>query len=126
MPAGGLTRRLACQNIQAELSCQCFFGGKPCEVDKSGINKFCFSKLWSAQICGQATAINENQFVVPGLLTGQIFSSAEGRRNYTDLQETAQWLGGQDVPTKILEELLKGLGLKNHVVLDSTLGLVQS
>ena len=50
---------------------------------------------------GQPKAIQESQFVVPGCV-----SSAEGRRNYTDVQETAQWLGGPDVPAQILKDLL--------------------
>ena len=35
-------------------------------------------------------------------------SSAEGRRNYTDLQETSQWLGGLEIPKVILGDLLSG------------------
>ncbi len=54
---------------------------------------------------GQPKAIQESQFVVPGVMTG-VVSSAEGRRNYTDVQETAQWLGGQEVPSQILTDLL--------------------
>ncbi len=50
-------------------------------------------------------AIQESQFVVPGATAG-VVSSAEGRRNYTDVQETAQWLGGQEVPSQILTDLL--------------------
>lgn len=72
------------------------------QVDKSTINIFCSSKLWQGQlVTGQPKAIQESQFVVPGAV-----SSAEGRRNYTDVQETAQWLGGIDVPTQILKDLL--------------------
>ena len=33
-------------------------------------------------------------------------SSAEGRRNYTDLQETAQWLGGTEIPKAIIKDLM--------------------
>ena len=56
-----------------------------------------------------AEAINEQDFVVPGMLASNAVSSAEGRRNYTDLQETSQWLGGTDAPLKILQDLLTGL-----------------
>ena len=72
------------------------------------MNRFCFLKLWSAQITAQASMINEAEFVVPEVLNGQTGSSAKGRRNYTNLQETSQWMGGTDVPSKVLDELLKG------------------
>ncbi|CAE7252952.1 unnamed protein product [Symbiodinium sp. CCMP2592] len=42
-------------------------------------------------------------FIVPG---GNLWSSNEGRRNLTDQQELAQWLGGLSVPTQILSSLL--------------------
>eukprot|EP00434_Breviolum_minutum_P019611 symbB.v1.2.017298.t1/scaffold1343.1/size124258/7 len=68
------------------------------KVDKSTINIFCSSKLWQGQlVTGQPKAIQESQFVVPGAV-----SSAEGRRNYTDVQETAQWLGGVDRPAIVV------------------------
>ena len=38
--------------------------------------------------------------------TGFPVSSAEGRRNYTDVQETAQWLGGTEIPNAILQALM--------------------
>lgn len=42
--------------------------------------------------------------MVPG--QNVVASSAEGRRNYTDAQETAQWLGGDHIPEQILSDLL--------------------
>lgn len=78
------------------------------QVDKELVNKFCSSKLWLSQLTTVATVIPEAEFIVPGMMTGQCGSSAEGRRNYTDLQETSQWLGGVDIPSKVLDDLLKG------------------
>ena len=77
-----------------------------CEVDRENVNIFCSSKLWTCQlVSGHPKAIQEQAFVVPGAGTGSI-SSAEGRRNYTDVQETAQWLGGVDFPLCVLKDLL--------------------
>ncbi|CAJ1348206.1 unnamed protein product [Effrenium voratum] len=74
------------------------------QVDKNNVNVFCTSKLWSLQaVQGEPPkAIPEAQFVVPG---GVAFSN-EARKNYTDLQETAQWLGGVHIPRSILSTLL--------------------
>ena len=72
------------------------------KVDPDHVNIFCNSKLWIRQlVSSQPRAINEADFVVPGAI-----SLAEGRRNYTDAQETSQWLGGTDLPFSILEDLL--------------------
>lgn len=77
----------------------------PFKVDKADVNVFCFSKLWQSQIVSTpARAIDESSFVVPGLST--VASSAEGRRNFTDVQETGQWLGGEHIPQLILQDLL--------------------
>ena len=77
----------------------------PIKVEKADVNVFCFSKLWQSQIVSApARAIDESSFVVPGLST--VASSAEGRRNFTDVQETAQWLGGEHIPQLILQDLL--------------------
>ena len=76
------------------------------EVDKENVNVFCNSKLWTCQlVSGQPKAIQEQDFIVPGANSGAM-SSAEGRRNYTDVQETAQWLGGIDLPLLVLKDLL--------------------
>lgn len=53
-------------------------------------------------------ALDESQFVIPGGLQAGV-SSAEGRRNYTDLQETAMWNGGMDFPKLILGSLTQCL-----------------
>ncbi|CAK9115722.1 unnamed protein product [Durusdinium trenchii] len=77
------------------------------KVDRSGVNTFCFSKLWQTQVTSSSPrAIDESEFIVPA--TGGV-SSAEGRRNYTDLQETSQWLGGLEIPKVILGDLLSGV-----------------
>ena len=51
-------------------------------------------------------ALAEKSFVVPG---GESMPTHEGRRNLTDQQETAQWLGGRQVPAAILQALLGAL-----------------
>ena len=77
------------------------------EVDKTSINKHCESKLWCSQVLSETCkAINEQDFVVPGIAALPCGSGAEGRRNLTDAQETAQWLGGQDIPERVLQDLL--------------------
>ena len=51
----------------------------------------------------QPKVLAEVDFIIPGASN---VSSAEGRRNYTDCQETAQWLGGVEVPTFVLQDLI--------------------
>ena len=66
--------------------------------------RFCTSQLWlrqSLQLANFPKALDEKSFVVPG----EAFLSHDTRRSLTDLQETAQWLGGQAVPQSILEAL---------------------
>eukprot|EP00435_Cladocopium_sp_Y103_P008064 s2865_g2.t1 len=65
-----------------------------CKVDPENVNIFCNSKLWIRQlVTGQPKAISESEFVVPGGM-----SCAEGRRNYTDVQETS----GTDRPAVVV------------------------
>lgn len=67
--------------------------------------RFCASDLWQRQALHPAqypVALQEKEFVVPG----ENFVSHDGRRNLTDLQETSQWLGGQNVVKAILGGLL--------------------
>ena len=52
------------------------------------------------------TALDEKDFIVPG---GHAWTSNEGRRNLTDQQELAQWLGGVSVPSQILSNLLQDI-----------------
>eukprot|EP00435_Cladocopium_sp_Y103_P015413 s3816_g3.t1 len=53
--------------------------------------QFCSSALWTRQVLQDfPSAIAEKDFVVPG----DVMLSHCERRNLTDLQETAQWLGG--------------------------------
>ncbi|CAE6950443.1 unnamed protein product [Symbiodinium sp. CCMP2592] len=75
-------------------------------ADKENINVFCKKELWCKQALQQSqypAALEERDFIVPG---GNLWSSNEGRRNLTDQQELAQWLGGLSVPTQILSSLL--------------------
>ncbi|CAK9008793.1 Uncharacterized protein SCF082_LOCUS10019 [Durusdinium trenchii] len=79
------------------------------KVEKADVNVFCFSKLWQNQVVSSSCCpLDESQFVVPG--QNVVASSAEGRRNYTDAQETAQWLGGDHIPEQILSDLLNSTG----------------
>lgn len=60
-----------------------------CQVDKGGVNRFALTKLWMLQTVQEMlAAISEEAFVIPQTVGGAA-SSAEGRRNYTDLQEGA-------------------------------------
>lgn len=79
---------------------------KSSKVEKEDVNCFASSKLWQSQLVSSAPrAIDESEFIIPGC--NAIVSSAEGRRNYTDLQETAQWIGGTEIPKLILKDLLQ-------------------
>ena len=79
---------------------------KSSKVEKEDVNCFASSKLWQSQLVSSAPrAIDESEFIIPGC--SAIVSSAEGRRNYTDLQETAQWIGGTEIPKLILKDLLQ-------------------
>ena len=74
-------------------------------MDPDGVNQFCSSQLWREQLVQtKCRALDEAEFIVPA--SGFPVSSAEGRRNYTDVQETAQWLGGTEIPTAILVPLM--------------------
>ena len=76
------------------------------KVEKEDVNHFVASKLWQSQLVSSAPrAIDESEFIIPGC--NAIVSSAEGRRNYTDVQETAQWIGGLEIPKLILKDLLQ-------------------
>lgn len=72
------------------------------QVEKEDINIFASSVLWQSQVVSEAArAIEEHEFIIPGQ-NPMVCSAAEGRRNYTDLQETAQWLGGLQLPELII------------------------
>ena len=80
---------------------------RPFQVERENVNMFCFSKLWQSQcVSAAAKALEEHQFCVPGAGTSAVAASFEGRRNLTDVQETSQWLGGEEIPKLILGDLL--------------------
>ena len=63
-------------------------------------------------------AIDEQDLCVP---SQRGLAANTCRRNFTDAQETAQWLGGVEVPTRLLESLLtQGQKLNNKAVVVST------
>ena len=67
--------------------------------------RFVSSAAWKHQAFrpdALPTAIAESDFVAPSSTS---ITSHDTRKNFTDVQETAQWLGGVDVPTKLLESL---------------------
>ena len=64
--------------------------------------------FWNRQALAPASfppALPDRDFVAPG---GDTLHCHDGRRNFTDLQETAQWLGGINVPKAILTALCSG------------------
>ena len=68
--------------------------------------RFCRNVLWQKQALPASSfpvALEERDFIVPG---GNVWTSNETRKNLTDQQELAQWLGGVSVPSKILSILL--------------------
>ena len=68
--------------------------------------RFCGSALWMRQVLQEfPVAIQEKEFIVPG---DPMLSHCE-RRNLTDYQETAQWLGGSAVARCVLKSLLSAL-----------------
>ncbi|CAJ1440263.1 unnamed protein product [Effrenium voratum] len=72
--------------------------------------RFCASPLWQKQALAVKDfpfAIQEKDFIIPG---DSLLHSNDQRRNLTDFQETAQWLGGVGVPKAIFKSLLGGLG----------------
>ncbi len=119
-PTAVLRRRLSVICVANSSNCNvlliasmCQIKQFQCQVDKSTVNKFCSSKVWTSQIISQAPkVINETDFVVPGVSS----SAHEGRRNLTDPQETAQWMGGNEVPEMILKDLIGILPLTSVLV----------
>ncbi|CAK9010862.1 Uncharacterized protein SCF082_LOCUS10854 [Durusdinium trenchii] len=88
-------------------------GGVP--EPESSVNVFCSSPLWLRQALPATAfppALPEKEFVVPG----EALLSHSERRNLTDLQETSQWLGGQAVPSAVLEHLCSHLKTPSAVV----------
>jgi hypothetical protein len=69
--------------------------------------------LWTRQVLQDfPSAIAEKDFVVPG----DVLLSHCERRNLTDLQETAQWLGGLSVPRSVLKSLMSTLVKLNQKI----------
>ena len=50
-------------------------------------------------------AIPESEYIAP---MSQKFTSNDNRKNWSDIQEKAQWLGGCDIPRRLLESLQIG------------------
>ena len=81
---------------------------QPVKTESSEINVFTRSALWQKMTCDTLPkAISEDDFEVPEATS---LRSGETRRSYTDKEETAQWLGGVDVPRCLLDQVTAGLG----------------
>ena len=68
------------------------------------VTRFCSSPLWLRQALPAGafpSAVQEKDFIIPG----DILHCNDSRRNFTDFQETSQWLGGISVPKSILSNL---------------------
>ena len=77
--------------------------------------RFCSSMLWLRQSLTPdmfPKSLNEKDFVVPGPGSGESLLCNEARRNLTDQQETAQWVGGNMVPKQLLTALFSHLILR--------------
>ena len=79
------------------------------EEDLKGVtvNSFSNSSLWKLQglaLDEVPQALPEGEFSVPA--TKSYLVSNDSRRNLTDIQETAQWLGGKNIFSKILSASL--------------------
>lgn len=69
--------------------------------------RFITSTAWKLQAFTEGNlpeAIPESEYLCPS--SG--LQSNDQRRNWTDMQETAQWVGGMDIPRKLLEHLNLG------------------
>lgn len=53
-------------------------------------------------------ALAEKDFIIPGMGAESLLCN-EARRNLTDQQETAQWVGGIQVPKEVLSALFSAL-----------------
>lgn len=82
------------------------------KVDPTSVNQWCSSPLWTRQTLGaRPKQLAESDYVTLSAAT-----SHEGRRNLTDFQETAQWMGGKDLPACILQRLVGHSSELRHYV----------
>ena len=68
------------------------------------VNTFSNTDLWRLQglpLSDAPRAVAESDFAVPSAKS--FLCSADSRRNLTDIQETAQWIAGEDTFTKVLK-----------------------
>ena len=64
--------------------------------------RFVQSNAWKMQVLNELPqAISESAFLAPS----SNLTSNDTRKNFTDMQETAQWLGGTDIPRKLLQSM---------------------
>ena len=74
------------------------------DVTPVSVNTFSTTDLWrlqGLQLSDAPRAVAECDFAVPSAKS--FLCSADSRRNLTDIQETAQWIAGEDTFTKVLK-----------------------
>ena len=74
------------------------------DVASVTVNSFSNTDLWrlqGLQLSDAPRAVPESEFAVPSAKS--YLCSADSRRNLTDIQETAQWIAGEDTFTKVLK-----------------------
>ena len=75
-------------------------------VKATQINDFTTSELWRLQglVGSFPLALSEHDFRVPAAKSFLI--SNDARRNLTDVQETSQWMAGEEFAKRVLESML--------------------
>ena len=82
------------------------------DLSAVAVNIFSQSDLWKLQglpLENVPRAVCEGDFCVPSPKSFLI--SADSRHNLTDTQETAQWIAGEDVFSKLIKSAFGGLAL---------------
>ncbi|CAJ1354535.1 unnamed protein product [Effrenium voratum] len=90
------------------------------QLKAAKVSDFAASELWRLQgfaADSLPSALPEASFVVPSARA--TLSGNESRKNFTDVQETAQWLAGEEAYCKVLKSLFR-FKLKRAVVIHTT------
>ena len=78
------------------------------QLKAAKVSDFAASELWRLQgfaADSLPSALPEASFVVPSARA--TLSGNESRKNFTDVQETAQWLAGEEAYCKVLKSLFR-------------------
>jgi hypothetical protein len=87
------------------------------QVKPGEVSEICSGELWRLQglpFDMLPAALSEGDFRVPSAKAH--LCAQDGRKNLTDLQETAQWLAGEAVTSSLLKALLGVLGLLSNML----------